>query len=93
MLLREGARLCREAGQVVGLRLQLLARGGPEARAELVVMTAEKYAAACILTARLVTGKLGTTPAEVTGSTLRFHRRWVRANRRRLARGEQRPIA
>ena len=59
-----------------------------EARAESMVMAAEKYAAACMLTARLVTGGLGRTPGEVAHATLRFHRHWVRANRRRLARGE-----
>ncbi|MGE3690927.1 MAG: hypothetical protein AB7F98_06065 [Novosphingobium sp.] len=85
-MLGETARLCSEAAEVIDLRLRLLWRGGPVARRETVVMVAEKYAAACMLTARLVTGELGTTPTEVTRSTLRFHRRWVRANRRRLAR-------
>lgn len=86
-LLREVGKLCREGGAVVGLRLRLLRRGGPEARAETVIMAAEKYAAAWMLTARLLTGELGTSPREVARSTLRFHRHWVRANRRRLARG------
>ena len=39
--------------------------------------------------AGLVTGGLGRSPGEVARSTLRFHRHWVRANRRRLARGER----
>lgn len=82
----EFARLCREGGDVVGLRLRLLRRGGPEARAETAIMAAEKYAAACMLTARLVTGELGTRPGQIARETLRFHRRWVRANRKRLAR-------
>lgn len=83
------AKLCREGGEVFGLRLRLLRRGGREARAETVIMAAEKYAAACMLTARLVTGGLGKRPGEIAASTVRFHRHWVRANRRRLARRER----
>lgn len=89
MLLREAGKLCREGGEVVGLRLRLLQRGGAEARAETVIMAAEKYAAAWMLTARLVTGGLGRSPGQVARNTLRFHRHWVRANRRRLARSER----
>lgn len=85
----EFAKLCREGGEVIGLRVRLLRRGGAEAKAETLVMAAEKYAAACMLTARLVTGGLGHSPDDVARSTLRFHRHWVRANRRRLARGER----
>lgn len=89
MLMREAGKLCREGGEVVGLRLRLLRRGGREAAAETVIMAAEKYAAAWMLTARLVTGGLGKSPGQVARNTLRFHRHWVRANRRRLARSER----
>lgn len=89
MLRGEVAKLCREGRQVIGLRLRLLGRGGAEARAETVIMAAEKYAAACMLTARLVTGGLGRSPGEVARSTVKFHRHWVRANRRRLTRKER----
>lgn len=88
-LLKETTRLCREGGEVVGLRLRLLRRGGAEAAAETVIMAAEKYAAAWMLTARLVTGGLGRSPGQVARNTLRFHRHWVRANRKRLARSER----
>lgn len=83
----ETARLCAEAVDVLVLRGRLLIGCGPRARAEAAIMVAEKYAAAWMLTARLVTGRLGTAPAEIAHETVRFHRRWVRANRKRLRRG------
>lgn len=88
-LRREFKQLCHEGREVFGLRVRLLRRGGAQAGAETVIMAAEKYAAACMLTARLVTGRLGRSPGQVARSTIRFHRHWVRANRRRLARKER----
>ena len=50
-------------------------------------MVAEKAIASVDLTVALATGKLGHSAESVTRSTLRYVRKRVRANRRRLARG------
>jgi hypothetical protein len=84
----ETMRLGIEAQNVIGLRMSKVARGGILARDETQLMIAEKSKAAwdanVILTRSLLTGEGHLAP----GRTLALYRRRVRANQRRLSRGE-----
>jgi len=86
-LATEAGLLGAEAAAVLGLRSARLLRGGKGARDEAALMVREKLAASCQLTGLLLTGKLGLRPDRVLLGMLRFYRKGVRANRRRLARG------
>ena len=86
-LATEAGLLGAEATAVLALRSARLLRGGKGARDEAALMVREKVAASCQLTGLLLTGKLGLRPDRVMLGMLRFYRKCVRANRRRLARG------
>lgn len=80
-------RLGFKTATVVGLRTLVIARGGPEGEAESRHMVAEKVEAGLALSALVMTGRLGLTPASTTKRTLAHLQRKVTANRRRLTKG------
>lgn len=77
-----------ESSAVVGLRGVKLAAGGPAAAAEARRMVSEKIDAGLSLQARALSGTLGATPTDAAGLALAHYRRRVRANWRRLAKGD-----
>lgn len=81
------ARLACEASVVVGLRMMVLAVGGPKATSEARLMTIEKIQAASVVTVASLLGlATGRAPASVGRSAIASYRRKVGANRRRLLR-------
>lgn len=80
----EAGALGQEAATVIALRSARLAKGDAAARREAQRMVTEKVEAAWHLSALAMTGGLGWTPADMTLGMLRFYRKGVRANRRRL---------
>ena len=82
----DAARLTCESGQVIGLRLALAARGGPDAQAELGRMVSEKARAAVdahfMITSSLLNGEAHLAPARAVA----LYRDRVQANQRRLTR-------
>lgn len=79
--------LACDGAAVIALRSARLARGGAPARGEVALMVREKVEAGVRLWGMALTGQLGWHPAAITLNTLRFYRKGVRANRRRLERG------
>jgi hypothetical protein len=77
-------KLGMEANSVIALRLAKIATGGAAGTAEAELMVAEKMKAATQLQTAFMTGGLGTTPAVVAKTTLRYYSKKVRANQRRL---------
>ena len=73
---------------MIGLRTLKMAAGGPDADAERQRMVSEKIAAGLAWQALALTGGLGLTPQGAAAKTLTHYRRRVRANRRRLSKGE-----
>ncbi len=78
--------LAMESAGVIGLRAAKAARGGPNATDEAWRMYAEKFTAFAELQVQLLIGTLGTTPAAAAKGSLKYYRRKVAANRRRLSR-------
>ncbi len=78
-------RLTCESGHVIGLRLALAARGGPDAQAELGRMIIEKARAAVdahfMIASSLLSGEAHLAPARAVA----LYRDRVQANQRRLA--------
>ena len=83
----DASQLFLEAQEVVALRLEKLARGGPAAPIEAATMVAEKAATAgeAVLAAAFAVAS-GGDAHRAAGAFLRPYRKRVRANRRRLAR-------
>lgn len=86
-LLLDASEMMVEAQQVVALRLEKLAAGGPAATIEAATMIAEKTTVAgeALLAASAAAVKSGD-PRRSAAAFLRPYRRKVRANRRRLSR-------
>lgn len=80
----DAASLGHESGQVIGLRLAVAGRGGPDAQAELCRMITEKALAVLdahfVVAGSLLSGEAHLAPAR----TLALYRRCVQANRSRL---------
>jgi hypothetical protein len=80
----DAVRLGRESGDVIGMRLAVAGRGGPEAQAEICRMISEKAFAALdaqlMVAGSLLVGEAHLVPAR----TLALYRRRVQANRSRL---------
>ena len=68
----------------MGLRMIKLGSGGKSAKAEAERMMSEKIRAGLDLQKMAMTGALGLRGCHATGKALRYYRRKVRANRRRL---------
>ena len=77
-----------EASSVIGLRTLKLAAGGAEAQKEAALMVSEKMQSLLTLQAKGAVGGLGLTPEKVARTTLSHYRRKVRANQRRLTKGQ-----
>lgn len=78
--------LLAEAGAVIPLRLQRIARGGDEAWQEAQLMVAEKWVAHSQFAGKLLSGKVSLWPLGFTRDLVAHYLPEVRANRRRLAR-------
>ena len=80
----DAARLGRESGDVIGLRLAVAGRGGADALAELCRMISEKALAALdahyVVAGSLLAGEAHLAPTR----TLALYRGRVQANRTRL---------
>jgi len=86
-LMLDASRIALEAQEVVALRLEKLAKGGPAAPVEALAMVAEKGAAMgeAWLAASAAMMK-GGDMHRTTAAFLNPYRKRVRANRRRLSR-------
>lgn len=84
----DALQLGAEASSVVALRMLKLAGGGTAAAAEAERMVSEKVAAAMAAQSALVLGALSGAPHAGPARAMAVYRRKVRANRRRLARGD-----
>lgn len=80
--------LAAEASLVVPLRLARLARGGQPASREAELMVSEKAEALAALQQAWQGGDLGSGPVELADVAVRHYLGYVRANRRRLMRGD-----
>ena len=83
-LMLESWALSVEAMWVVGLRTAKIGRGGPQAIEEASRMTLEKIGAAIDLQAALISRGGDISPVAGAVGAVRFYRKIVRANRRRL---------
>ncbi len=77
-----------EASNVIALRMLKLAGGGAAAALEAERMVSEKVAAAMDAHSALVLGALSGAPHAGPDRAVAVYRRKVRANRRRLTRGD-----
>ena len=77
-----------ETSSVIALRTMKMSAGGPAADAEGQRMVSEKVRAGMELTTLAMTGGLGLTPQGAAAKTLAHYRRKVRANQRRLLKGQ-----
>lgn len=75
-----------EAATVMGLRTLKIAAGGAQGEREIRRMVEEKVEAAHAVQVMALTGALGVTAPGAVDRTLKYYRRKVRTNRRRLAR-------
>lgn len=75
-----------DSSWVIWTRCARLAEGGPDAGREAQRMVEEKWQAQVDLAAALMTGRLGSAPADIASSTLDHYSTRVCANRKRLAR-------
>ncbi|WP_267350587.1 hypothetical protein [Sphingomonas sp. GM_Shp_2] len=73
-----------EASTVMALRMTRIAVGGSAGAEEAELMVTEKVRAAIELQTRLMNGGLGATALSGTQATLKYYRRKVAANNRRL---------
>jgi hypothetical protein len=73
-----------EATSVVGLRVAKIAAGGSVGSAEAMLMVSEKVQAGADLQTAFASGQLGPTPLAGLQTALRYFRRKVMANKRRL---------
>jgi hypothetical protein len=80
----DALKLGMDANSVIGLRLAKIATGGFAGAAETQLMIAEKIQATAQLQIAFLTGELGTTPAVVAKTTLRYYSKQVLGNQRRL---------
>lgn len=83
---RDLALLGAESAEVMARRCLVLARCDRRAGDEFGQMVGEKVAAVAELQARLLTGRMGSTPEGAARAALNHVRRKVRANRARLRR-------
>ncbi len=84
-LARDAAQLTVESGQVIGLRLSVAAKGGPQAMGEASRMISEKAQAAFDAQFLIADCLLRGQPHLAASKTVALYRERVQANRDRLS--------